>query len=198
MPRQLILIPPDVQLAGAQPVGPGYAKPYTAQQMRGWSNDAALLRRIEDEDRAQPPEQRRLHRWLASPPEQLDPPVRRLVETHRQLMDGDAHGIRGDLLPDGTIDLQEGKHRAHYLREAGQPVPVWVEARDQRELDQLATHSRVQLAQGRTRAGAAEEIRRLGHTALQEPTERPPEIHLHGERAERSRERGTFRDERDF
>jgi hypothetical protein len=198
MPRQLIMIPPDVRLAGARPVAPGYPKPYTAQQMRGWSNDAALLRQIEEEDRGQPPQQRRLHRWLASPPERLDPTARRLVEAHRKLIEDDAHGIRGDLLPDGTIDLEDGKHRAYYLRESGQPVPVWVRARDQRQLDALATLSRVQLAQGRTRPEAAEQVGRLGRTALQGPPERSPEIHLHAERAERSRERGTFRDERDF
>lgn len=153
MPRQLILIPPNVPLAGTLAIGPGYPKPYTGQQMREWADAAARLRQIAEEDRELPAGQRRIDRWHATPRDQLDPEAKRVLEAHSRLTAQGAHGIRGALRPDGTIDLSDGRHRAHYMREKGEPVPVWVDAPDQQQLERLKRDCKDQLARERKTRG---------------------------------------------
>src|SRR5436305_5923995 len=109
MVRQLVLVPPSARLIrGAQPIGAGYPRDYTPAQMRAWADDLDRLYRAREQGRA------------------LDP--RAPAVSDKLLKDPD-RGIKGALLPDGTVDLRGGRHRAHYMMERGDvPVPVWVEA----------------------------------------------------------------------
>ena len=213
MPRELILIPPkQTVFRNAEPIGQGYPRQntYTQQQMREWAQDASEVEQITREDRNLPGGKRRMDLLLAKPAAQLSAHERRLLQAHDHLYSSRGDAIRGDLLADGRVDLEGGKHRAHYLLERGTPVPVWVSARDQAQLDRFRslcedTRQRELTAERAGRMAVPEAMRQrreavereLGRVAV-ESHPPPPEYHPHGERAERSRDRGVFRPERDF
>jgi hypothetical protein len=137
--RQLVLIPrPRERLVGARGIEPGYPRDYTPEQMRQWAGDLDRLNRTAPEE---------LERWQRTAPEQLTPEQQRsLVAYTKYYGDSDAR-LTGSLLPDGTVDLTNGHHRVAYLQEQGvEPVPVWVAATDQRELDRFTAECERELA----------------------------------------------------
>lgn len=155
MARSLVFVPP-VQglLVGSTPITPGYSHGYTQAEMRQWADDLDRLYKTVEADRALPPDQRRLQTWLATPRDQLSPEARGVVEAHDKLLNPGNYdrGIKGDLLPDGRVELSGGRHRANYILErGGDPVPVWVSSHDPRRLEdfRLTCHGAVD----RTRPG---------------------------------------------
>jgi hypothetical protein len=168
MPRELILVPGSL-VGGAMPIGPGYQKAHTPADMRRWAADLDRHYRLAELGvrGSRPPEIDRVDRALFDP----------------------QHGdrIRGDLLPDGRVVLANGRHRAYYIAERGDtPVPVWVSAPDQRDLDAFAV--RCDRTIGRDRPVLANRPHELGRAA--------PDVRLVGERLEASRERQASRPER--
>ena len=159
MPRALVLVPPSpVLVRNALAIGPGYAHGRTPNEMRSWAGGLGRLYQVVQEDHLRPADQRRLQAWLATPSDRLSPDAQRVVAAHRQLLTEADHPIRGDLQPDGHLDLKAGRHRAHYImeREAG-PVPVWVDGPDADQLVKFrsACHSAVD----RSREGLATNLR---------------------------------------
>src|SRR4051794_26313535 len=139
MPRELILVPPSRQLLpDAAPINGAYPRDYTPADMRAWAQDLDHLLRAMEADRTAPPPQRQLERWLATDRAQLPPDAQRAVANYGKLMAEPDRGIKGDLREDGSIELTGGRHRAHYIMERGStPVPVWVSARDQEQLNRF-------------------------------------------------------------
>lgn len=135
MARRLILIDePRRVLDGATPIEPGYPRDYTADDMRAWAADLERYYRTPAED---------LARWHAAPRESLTPDQQRVVRTFAQFFEAPDRGIKGSLRDDGTVELIGGRHRAAYLMEQGvRPIPVWVTARDERQLDELGRRGR--------------------------------------------------------
>jgi hypothetical protein len=131
MPRQLIRVPfPRDRLVDAQFIEPTYPKDFTPAQMREWADDLERLNRT-------PPAE--LERWHAAPPEQLSPEQQRALKAHRTYFGDAEERIKGVLRDDGTVELENGRHRVAYMQERGvESVPVWVWAADQRELDRFA------------------------------------------------------------
>jgi hypothetical protein len=156
MPRQVIRIPLS-RLDGATPIGPGYTKQYTPEQMRMWADDLDRLNRT-------PPQE--LERWRATPPEQLSPEQRRVLAVHATYYGDNGDRLKGSIRDDGVVELDNGRHRLAYMRERGvESAPVWVSAADQRELDRLS-------------ADCDREVTRQGATMPGEraplPGDRPP------------------------
>lgn len=135
MARRLILIDePRRLLEGATPIEPGYPRDYTADEMRGWAADLQRYYRTPAED---------LSRWCAAPRDSLAPEQQRVVRVYETLFVEPDRGIKGALREDGKVELYGGTHRAAYLMEQGtRPIPVWVTARDERQLDELAGRGR--------------------------------------------------------
>ena len=152
MPRTLVYTPPvRGLLVGTTPITPGYSHGYTQAEMRQWADDLDRLYKTVEADRSLPADQRRLQTWLATPRDQLSPQARGVVEAHDKLMNRDNYdrGIKGDLLPDGRVELSGGRHRANYILERGTaPVPVWVSSHDPQRLDdfRLTCHDAVDRA----------------------------------------------------
>lgn len=130
MPRELILVTRSAtRLTGTTRVEPGYPKHYTEEDMRMWADDMGRL------NRTSPAELRDLR---ASRPEQLSSEQQRVLDVHERCMTDPHYGIKGSLGCDGRIALDNGRHRAGYMIERGvDPVPVWVWAPEQRQLDDL-------------------------------------------------------------
>jgi hypothetical protein len=147
----LVLVPPSRGLlAGSTPIGAGYPRDYTPQQMRAWSDDLARLYRTAEADRARPAGQRRLDVWRATPRDQLSPDARRVVELHDKLFVSADRGIKGSLRPDGSVELDGGRHRAHYLLERGtEPVPVWVRSSDPQQVEDFRARCHAEVARSR-------------------------------------------------
>ncbi len=133
MAGRLILVPPSRTLMpDAEPIGPGYPRDYTPEDMRRWADDLAHLYRVAEADGRMPADDRRV------------------VETRDKLMTEAHRGIKGSLRDDGTIDLTGGRHRAHYIIERGtDPVPVWVTARDPAALERFSEDCRTSLQRSR-------------------------------------------------
>src|SRR4051812_11281660 len=108
-------MPPSRGLfAGLLPVRPGYPRPYTEADMRAWSDDLGRLYRMIEQDRRLPLGKRPLDALLDAPRDRLTPQARRIVDAHRQLLTAPQTAIKGDLRPDGRVELSGGRHRAHY------------------------------------------------------------------------------------
>jgi hypothetical protein len=188
-----VFIPPDRGVVtGTVAVDPGYSKPHTAADMREWADGLSRFYATFETD------PQRVERLLATPRNQLTPEARAVVDAHRQFLTEPACGMTGSLRPDGTVEMDTGRHRAHYLIERGtDPLPVWVSSPDEQSLRRFrhACHSEV----ARTRPSIARSPEReLGRLAVTAPEpERLPEIHIATERKERTRERGVWRPERD-
>jgi hypothetical protein len=179
MPRSLVLVPPFPQLfAGTTPVGPGYPRTYTPQEMRAWAVGAERLDRVMDADRSLPAGQRRLDRWLATPRDQLPADARAAVDAFRKLHADPGAGIRGTLRSDGKVELEGGRHRAHYLVERGaSPVPVWVDCPDAARLEHYRRQCDAHVARLRDNRRDRRNVDapRIGRVALDEPRSRPPD-----------------------
>ena len=135
MARRLILIDsPRRLLDGATPIERGYPRGYTPDEMRSWAADL---------ERYYPPPAAELARWRSAPSETLTPDERRVVTVYEKYFVAAERGIKGTLRDDGKIELSGGRHRAAYLMEQGTtPIPVWVSAREERELDALEGRGR--------------------------------------------------------
>ena len=130
MPRELIHVTRSAsRLTGQTRLEPGYPKDYTAEQMRMWADDMDRL------NRTSPAE---LSRLQALAPDQRSPEEQRMLVVHDTYLTDNTYAIKGSLRPDGKVELDGGRHRAAYMVERGvDPVPVWVWAPDQRQLDDL-------------------------------------------------------------
>lgn len=139
MPRQLIRIPhPRDRLVGAQVIEPTYPKDYTPEQMRQWADDLDRLNRTAPEE---------LERWRQTSPEQLAPEQQRVLTAYATYYGDSEARIKGSLRDDGTVELDNGRHRVAYMEERGvESIPVWVSAADQRQLDQLSAQCERELA----------------------------------------------------
>jgi hypothetical protein len=139
MARRLVLIPyPSERVVGATRIEPGYPRQYTPDEMRGWAND---LKR----SYATSPDE--LQRLGSAPPQLLTDEQRRILDVHNHLFNDASTGIKGSLRPDGRVELDGGRHRAGYLLEQGiNPMPVWVSAPDQRQLDDFTSRCQEDLA----------------------------------------------------
>ena len=108
-------------------IEPGYPRDYTPEQMRTWADDLQRLHRTSAAE---------LDAWRATAPEQLTPEQRRTLAVRNHYFTEPSRGIVGSLLPDGRVQIDQGRHRAGYLIERGvDPVPVWVSHADPRVLD---------------------------------------------------------------
>ena len=119
VPRALVLVPdPAKRLVGAQPIGRGYTKEYTAPEMRAWGS---ALARLYQTPTAQLAELR------GADTQMLRPNDRAVVEAHKHLFEESERGIAGTLREDGRIELDRGRHRVTYMLDQGvEPIPVWV------------------------------------------------------------------------
>jgi hypothetical protein len=128
MPRKLILVPrPRSRVIGATTIELGYTKGYTPDEMRMWADDLDRSNRTASAD---------LERWRATPPDRLSNEQRRVLAVRDKCLGDWEGGINGSLRPDQKVELDGGRHRAGYMLERGvDPVPVWVWAREQRDLD---------------------------------------------------------------
>jgi hypothetical protein len=135
----LINVPlPRERLVGAVPIDAAYPKDYTPEQMRGWADDLERL------NRTAPAE---LERWRRRPPEQLTAEQQRVLTAFATYCGESEARLKGALREDGTVDLENGRHRVRYMQERGvDPVPVWVWAADQRQLDRLSAQCEQELA----------------------------------------------------
>lgn len=168
MPRQLIRVPLS-RLDGATPIGPGYPKCWTPEQMRGWADDLDRLNRTTPEE---------LERWRRVEPETLSPEQRRLLEVHAKYYGDTVDRLKGSLREDGTVGLDNGGHRLAYVQERGvESAPVWVSAADQRELDRLSADCEREVTrQGATMPGERRPLpgdRPPNHEGAPRPPQRP-------------------------
>jgi hypothetical protein len=203
--RALVLVPPSLPLLqGSSAIGSSYPRTYRDADMRAWADDLATLYRVVEEDRSLPPKDRRLERWLATPRDLLpDANARAVVDVHRQLMGDPASGIKGSLRSDGRIELDGGRHRAHYILERGDtPVPVWVSASDPVRLEQLrhACHSEIDrrrpaLLNPDRVADLAADVGRVAVEGVQRTA--APDRYVGKERGENARERAASSPERE-
>ena len=168
MPRELILVTRSAsRLTAATTIEPGYSKGYTPDEMRMWADDL-------DRYYKTPPGE--VARWQRTPADQLSHEQQRTLAVHDKLFTEFDRGIKGELHDDGKIELTGGRHRAGYLLERGvDPVPVWVSAPDQRQLDELRAQCNRESSQ--VRSGSP-------------PRVEPP---ARAARAEQSRERSADR-----
>jgi hypothetical protein len=150
MARRCILIPrPDTRLRGSTTIEPGYPKPYTPEQMREWADDLDRYNRTPPADR---------DRWRALADDQLTPDQRRVVAVHDTYFTEASRGIKGSLRDDGTVELDGGRHRAGYMLERDvDPIPVWVSAPDERQLDAFEAQCNRELPRARNEAAAREQ-----------------------------------------
>jgi hypothetical protein len=142
--RRLIVIPrPGSRLEAAERIGPGYPRDYTESDMRHWADDVQRLN-------ATPPDE--LQRLRSLSRDRLTPAQRGVVDAHEHYFTDPSRGIKGSLREDGIVELDGGRHRAAYLIEREEPVPVWVSCPDERRLDEYAVRCEREMAQGRERA----------------------------------------------
>ncbi len=163
---------PSSRLEGSTTIEPGYAKSYTPDEMRMWADD--LDRYI----RAPPAE---VERWRATATTELTPEQRRVLAVHDKFYTEAALGIKGSLRDDGKVELDGGRHRAGYLLERDvDPIPVWVSARDEQQLDAFEAQC-ARERPARTEAPAREE--RPPRVAPADGRERGDDNQTGGERA---------------
>lgn len=114
-----------------------------------WADDLDRLYRTSPED---------LNRWKEMPANQLSQEQRRTLAVRDKYFIQPELGIKGSLRDDGKVELDGGRHRAGYLLERGvDPVPVWVSAPDQRQLDALEAQCARERLPARTDAPARDE-----------------------------------------
>lgn len=173
MPRELIHVTRSAsRLTDTTTIEPGYPKPYSAEEMRTWADDLDRLHKTSAAD---------LERWQSMPAEQLAAEQRRTLAVRDNLMTDHERGICGSLGPDGRIELDKGRHRAGYMIERGvDPIPVWVSAPDQRQLDALRAQCERERPPLRTEQAAR--------------AEPPPRVAAADERRERDPGRTNDRD----
>lgn len=133
--RCLIFVSDPNRLSGLAPIEPGYPKPYSARDMRGWAGDLQRVYRLSPAER---------ERLQATPPERLTPDERRLRQADQRYLRDFSDGVKGHLGRDGRVELEGGRHRAAYMVEQDiGPVPVWVSCEDPQRLQEFrdANHS---------------------------------------------------------
>ena len=189
MAGKLILVPPSrALLPDAEPIGAGYPRDYTPDEMRRWADDLDQLYKVAEEDRSLPPGERRLDRWAAADRSQLPDDARRVMDAHDKFLADSGPGIKGALREDGTVELYGGKHRAHYIMErGGEPVPVWVSSRDPAALERFEEGSRVALESSRPELAQTDLVTASG---TRQPPARAP-----SDRTTAAPERAASRDE---
>lgn len=170
MPRVLVLVPPSPPLLrGATPIEPGYPRSYTAGDMRAIASDLDEIYRAHEEDCRHPIGSHRMDRIT-----RRDPPVtprdKELANTYDKFFRDPATGVRGSLGADGRVELDAGRHRAHYAMQQGVPVPVWVSSPDAEKLENF-------------RKDCSEAIRASRPDLLRDrrnsETDRPEQVHPH-------------------
>jgi hypothetical protein len=143
MARRLIVIArPARRVVGATPIGPDYPRSYSASKMRRWAADLERLAAMSADE---------LARLQALAPEDLTLEQRGVVDAHAAYFLDPSRGIKGDLRDDGVIELSGGRHRAAYIAERGEPMPVWVSCPDEHRLDDYAARCERELELERTR-----------------------------------------------
>jgi hypothetical protein len=171
--RCLVFISEPERLSGLTPIQPGYPKPYSASEMRGWAGD---LRRVY---RLSPDELERLRR---TPAQMLTPDQQRLQRADQRFLRDSSDGVKGYLREDGRVELDGGRHRAAYMLEQGiGPVPVWVSCEDPQRLRELRQSSHSGLDRQMLRL--ADDERDIGRER-DDAAERSPRV----ERRDRDRE----------
>jgi hypothetical protein len=202
-PRTLILLPDPAFVSGTTPIQPGYTKQHSPVEMRTWAADLETLYRTIEGDRSLPPGQTRIERVRATPREHLSPHAQRLKDLDRHLFGTDAtERIEGTLGDDGRVEVDGGRHRAHYILErGGTPVPVWVTHPDAQALRTYRDACHAEVARRRPELRVPDRGRELapdiGRIALADaPREASPVVRPHPEAIERERDRGVFRGER--
>lgn len=130
MPRELSLVTRAAsRLEGTTRIEPGHPRDCTPEQMRMWADDMARLNRTSPDEHA---------RLRAGSPADLTREQQRMLAVQDRLLLDASVGIKGSLRDDGKIELDGGCHRAGYMVERGvDPIPVWVPAPEQRQLDDL-------------------------------------------------------------
>lgn len=97
--------------------------------MRRWADAYARLQRIPADELAS---------WRARSNSDLSPDQRDLLASDKKLRGAPDDGIKGSLRDDRLVELDGGRHRAAYLMERGiDPLPVWVTAPGERQLDRF-------------------------------------------------------------
>jgi hypothetical protein len=166
MARRLVLIPyPSERVVGATRIEPGYPRQYTPDEMRAWANDLK-------QSYATSPDE--LQRLGSAPPQLLTDEQRRILDVHNHLFNDASTGIKGSLRPDGRVELDGGRHRAGYLLEQGiNPMPVWVSAPDQRQLDDFTSRCQGDLVKqqlaARSTLATSQSAARIPPVAEREP-----------------------------
>jgi hypothetical protein len=202
--RELILVPSaNARVIGETPIGPGYARGRTPQEMRGWADGLSRLYRTIEIDRGLPPERRQLEQWRNAPREELSQEARGVVDAHRKFMSDPSEGIQGLLRSDGQIELEKGRHRANYILERPtDPLPVWVSASDERSMQQLRSECSNDLARCRPELLGSERDNKLPEH-LSEPetpdrlADRPTDISTAQAREQPVRDRDSSHTERE-
>lgn len=153
VPRKLVFIPnPESRLEGAVLIDPTYSKDWSPEQMREWAHDVDRMNRTPAAE---------LDRWAVIPPEQLTPEQRRVLDVRSKLTREHESGVNGVLRDDGQVELESGRHRAGYMLEQGvDPVPVWVWAPEQRELDAFEAQCERERPRARAEPGSREPVAR--------------------------------------
>jgi hypothetical protein len=138
MPRELVwMTRPRQRLTGDRRIDAQYQRDYTPEQLRRWAHDVEQLRTLPEGE---------LQRWQAVPRGELTGDQNRLLDSAYKFLDS-TKGIKGDLRPDGIVELQGGSHRAFYCMEQGvDPVPVWVGSQDSARLKALRQRCERELA----------------------------------------------------
>src|SRR4051794_10999574 len=143
VPRRLVLIPrAQARLVDTTRIEPGYPKGYTPEQMRGWAEDVKQYNNTSPEE---------LARLRSTSPAWLSPDQQRLLDVEHYYFEEPDRGIKGSLRPDQTVEIDGGRHRAGYMVEQGvDPVPVWVSAPSERELEDFDAQCQGERQQART------------------------------------------------
>jgi hypothetical protein len=134
----LVLIPNSGRvLLGAEPIRAEYPRPYRPEQMRAWAHDLDRFYELSRADRIA---------LLSAERERLPPNAARVRAVYDNYFLEPDRGVKGDLGPDGRVELAGGRHRAAYMVEQGtSPIPVWVSCQDSAQLARFrdTCHARV-------------------------------------------------------
>jgi hypothetical protein len=124
MVYQVLLPMSPLGLEGATPIDSGYPKQYSPAEMRSWMLDVDRVHRAAALDSARPVPSWRLEQWNRRP---ATADQRQLGTVYRRLFSPTPEAIHADLLPDGPLELQNGRRRVFYAQDVGvASVPVWV------------------------------------------------------------------------
>lgn len=133
MARSLILVP-AFRMVGATAIDERYPRSYTPDDMRRWAADLHRALAVDPTE---------LDAWRALSPDERSPEQAGAVQAHDRFLGDPADGIKGSLREDGRVDLDGGRHRAHYIADrADALVPIWVSAPSARSLDDFAADCR--------------------------------------------------------